>query len=267
MRRSWLLAGAGALALSGQAYAQVAVRDDANLIEWGTSIANEVKAYALQAKQYIGEEFSWATQAQQYAVQGQQYLTEATQLAAFVHDPNLGAAMGLLNAAGLGNSLPVSPYAVMGVVNGVSYGNGGIPNIAGVLGSLSGLAGQAYTANHVYTPADGTWASQQSISTANSIAGTQGTALAAYGDLRTHAAALQAMRDRLASATTPKDVQDAQAEIALEQTWTANQQAQIAAVQSAYAAQADSRAQQEDEKITQSLDADMAEGRAAGIIP
>jgi hypothetical protein len=267
MRRVCLLAGISILAASGTARAQVIVEDPAALIDWGTSIADQVKQYALETKQYIGEEFSWVTQAQQYAMQGQQYLTEATQLAAFVHNPNLGTAMGLLNAAGLGNSLPVSPYAVMGVVNGFSYSANGIPAISGILSSLSALSASSYAANHVYSPTDGSWNSQQVIANGNSIAGTQGIALASYGDLRAHAAAFQAMRDRLSDATTPKDVQDAQAEIALEQTWTENQQAQITATATAYQTQEDSRKQQMSEQTSKSLDGQIQQAQAAGIIP
>ena len=36
----------------------------------------------------------------------------------WVHYPSLGMAMALLNIAGLGNSLPVNPYAVLGLVKG-----------------------------------------------------------------------------------------------------------------------------------------------------
>ena len=124
--------------------------------------------------------------------------------------------MGLLNIAGLGSSLPVNAYAVLNLVNGRSYGQGGLPEISGVLSSLSSLTAGAYSANHVYTPTDASWASQELVSNANSIAGEQGTAQAAYTDLQAHAAALQALRDHLTASSSPKDVQDAQAQIELE---------------------------------------------------
>jgi hypothetical protein len=50
-------------------------------------------------------------------------------------------------------------------------------------------------------------------------------------------------------------VQDAQAQIALEQVWTTNEAAQLAAVNSAYAAQRDSREQQANEELAKDLDA------------
>ncbi len=118
-----------------------------------------------------------------------------------VHNPSLGSALALLNIAGLGSSLPVNAYAVLNLVNGRSYGQGGLPEISGVLSGLSGLTAAAYSADHVYTPTDGSWASQQLITNANSIAGEQGAAQAAYTDMQTHAAALQALRDHLTASS------------------------------------------------------------------
>jgi hypothetical protein len=262
-----LMAGVGLLALSGTAHAQVNVIDWAGLAQAVKDYGIQLQQQAIETKQLIGDQLSWATQAQQYAMQGKQYITEATQLAGFIHDPNLGAAMGLLNRAGLGSTMPVSPYAVMGVVNGVQYGAGGLPQIQGILSSLSAFSGTAYTANHVYTPTDGTWTSQQMIANGNSIAGTQGTALTAYQDLTTHAGTFQAMRDDLNTATDPKAVADANAEIALEQTWTQNEQAKLTATQLTYQAQQASLRQQADEEVTKSLAGQIQQAQAAGIIP
>jgi len=276
MRRI-LLAGACLLALSGGAHAQIPVTDvigDASwgtqLIDFGKSLEQQATDYALQiqqelieTKELIGDEFSWLTQASQYTMQGQQYLTEATQLAAFVRDPSLGAAMGLLNKAGLGSSLPVNPMAMMSLVNGFSNpGSMGLPQIAGVLGQLSQFSGAAYTKNHVYTPTDGSWDSTQLISNANNIAGAQGAYAATTNDLQTHAAALQALRDHLATATTPKDVQDTQAQIALEQAWTANEAAQMAAVKASFDSQKDNAEQRDNEAMDQSFDNFIAKANA-----
>ncbi len=45
----------------------------------------------------------------------------------WVRNPSLGAAMGLLNIAGLGSSLPVNAYAVLNLVDGRPYGASGLP--------------------------------------------------------------------------------------------------------------------------------------------
>ena len=171
----------------------------------------------------------------------------------WVHNLSLGAAMGLLNIVGLGNSLPVNAYAALNLVNGRSYGASGLPEISGVLSSLSSLTAGAYSANHVYTPTDASWASQELISNANSIAGEQGAAQAAYTDLQAHAAALQALREHLATASSPKDVQDTQAQIELETTWSTNEAAQLTAINAAYAAQRDALAQRDNEKMNQDI--------------
>jgi hypothetical protein len=257
-----LLATAATLALSNNARAQIPVTDGAAMIEWGTSIANEVKSYGLQiqqslieTKQYVVGELAWTQQVQAYALQASQYATEGEQLYGFIHNPSLGAAMGMMNMAGLGSGLPVSPYAVMGLVNGFSYpGPYGMPNVTGILGSLSMMSGAAYAKNHIYSPTDGSWDSQQLIANGNNIAGAQGAYVTTTSDLQKHAAVLQALRDHLATATTPKDVQDAQAQIALEQTWTANEAAQMAAIQAAAQTQKDSAEQRDKEALAQSFD-------------
>jgi hypothetical protein len=265
------------IALCGTAQAQVfsgvEVHDTSNIIEWVQSLASDAKAYALQLKQEFNEEFAdeiqalqWAKQQQQYLVEAQQLATMAQQLIAFVHDPSLGAAVGLLNAAGLGSSLPINPYAVMQITNGLEYGNGGIPEIQGILSGVTNLSTQSYTATHVYTPTDGTMDSQRLIATGNSISGTQGLAGAAYQDLTKHAAAMPALRDDLRAADNPKDVQDAQAEIELENTWTLNEQAKLAATQLTYAATQDSRQQQAREQVKEAWDDQISQARAEGII-
>ena len=261
-----LLGATAAIALlatvySAPARADLPVIDFAALGEWVQSIAADAKAYALQlqqyltqVKQYVGEELSWVTQASQYATQLQQYANELQMYLNFVHNPNLGTAMGLLSSAGLGSSLPINPYAVLGLVNGLEYGQGGLPEISGILGSLSGLVSRSYATAHVYTPTDGSWASQELIARANGIAGEQGAAQATYTDLRTHQAALQSLRDHLATASSPKDVQDTQAQIELETTWTTNEAAQLAAIEATYQAQSDSVVQRENEKLSEDIE-------------
>jgi len=57
-----------------------------------------------------------------------------------------------------------------------------------------------------------------------------------------------------ATATTPKDVQDTQAQIALEQTWTANEVGQMAAVKASFDSQQQNAEQRDRESIAQSFD-------------
>ena len=63
-----------------------------------------------------------------------------------------------------------------------------------------------------------------------------------------------ALQDRLKSATTPKDVMDAQAAIDNETAWTHNATASLQAIQVNYQAQADARVQRDNESISQSFD-------------
>ena len=231
------------------------------MVEWAKELGNELKSYGLQLQQYAGEVNPGRPRICNGSQQPssntprnfQQYANELNDAAVIGSTTrSLGAALGLLNIAGLGNSLPVNAYAVLNLIEGRSYGQGGLPEISGVLSSLPGLTAGAYSANHVYTPTDASWASQELISNANSIAGEQGAAQAAVGDLQAHAAALQALRDHLATSSSPKDVQDTQAQIGfLEEVWTANELAQLTAINAAYAAEKDAREQRANEELDQ----------------
>ena len=239
--RNYLIAGACLVWLSGHARAQgIAVFDDANLLE-------QVKAVLTQAKQY-------AQQAQAYGVQVEQYATEIEQLNGFIHDPTLGAAAALLNQTGMSNSLPINPQAVASLAQGGFGGMSSLTGILGKVGQLGSLANSSYATNHIYSPADGSWNSQQLIANGTSIATTQGAAQSIYGDLRNHLPILQALQDRLKTATTPKDVMDAQAAIDNETAWTHNAAASLQAIQVNYQAQNDARVQRDNESISQSFD-------------
>jgi type IV secretion system protein VirB5 len=236
MKKRTLLAGVGIAGLvTTQTFAAgVPVFDASNLVEWITSIGTQTKQYALQAKQYI---------------------VDGETLYGLVHQPALGMVTGLLNTTGLGSELPANPNAVMGLVNSITATRGGgFQSINGVMGALSGFAGTAYNRNHIYSPTDGSFTSQQLIANGNNIAGAQGAYAATTDDLQKHAATLQALRDHLATATTTKDVADTQAQIALEETWTQNETGQLAAAQAAYQTNNANLAQRENETVTKSFD-------------
>ena len=80
--------------------------------------------------------------------------------------------------------------------------------------------------------------------------------------MQTHAAALQALRDHLTASSSPKDVQDAQAQIELEQVWTVNEAAQFTVISATYAAQRDALAQRDNEKMNQDIAAFIASAPA-----
>ena len=245
-----LLAGIALVALIQPVHAQgILVYDNANLLEQVQQLLQAAKSYGLQA--------------QQYATQAQQYLTEAEQLRSFVHDPSLGAAAGLMNTAGLSNSLPVNPLALASMASGI----GGITSLSGVLGKLSqlnGLVNSNYSSAHVYSPTDQSWNSQQLIANGTAIAAMQGAAQSAYQDLRNHLPIIQALQDRLATATTPKDVMDAHAALQAQATWANNLNSEVQAMDINYRAQADSRVQRDNESLDAGIDSFIAQANAAG---
>src|ERR1700679_417084 len=99
------------VALDRGADAEIPVIDTAALGEWVSQLADDAKAYALQVEKY-------AKQVSQYTTQLQQYAQEIQLFQNFYHNPSLGAALGVLMGAGLGNQMPVSPYAILSLVTG-----------------------------------------------------------------------------------------------------------------------------------------------------
>jgi len=145
--------------------------------------------------------------------------------------------------------------AMLGLINGLSSAASGHLSLGGISalwGSLNALTSSAWNTNHVYTPIDGGWESQQVNAGAASIAGMQGAGMNAYQGFQNHMADQQALRDHLLGLESPKDVADTQAQIALEQAWTENQNGQILSTMATYQAQRDSREQREIEATAQS---------------
>jgi len=244
--KRFILASVCTLALMGSAHAQLTVFDPSNAVGQAKALVEQIKEETTGLRSFL-------TQLQQYSTQLQQYATDVEVAANFIHDPSLGAASGLLNLTGVGNSLPINPMVAMGLVNGFSGGIGGLTGSLGKLQQLSGLVNMTFSTNHIYTPTDGSWSSQQLRDSATGIAGTQGSAASLLQDLQNHIPVLQALRDRLSTASNMKDVADAQGAIQSEIAWTANTQAQLNAIQVAASVQDASRVQRDNETLSQSF--------------
>jgi conjugal transfer/entry exclusion protein len=253
MRKRLLLgAAAGVVLLAAvvrDARADIPVIDVSALAEWVTQIANDAKAYALQGEQFLKQNQQYITQLQQYAQEIQLYEN-------FFHNPTLGGALGLLTAAGLSSQLPINPTSMLSLVNGFASGGNGfsLATITGILGSLNGLANSAYATSHVYTPTDGSWASQQLIARGNGISGEQGATQTAYQELQTHLATLPALQTNLLAAQDTKSVLDASAQVQLQTAWNVNKAAQIQALQATYEAQRDSSVQRDNECLDENIE-------------
>ena len=118
--------------------------------------------------------------------------------------------MALMNELGISDPLPINPGAITGLING----SGGIN---GFLGNLSNLANSSWATNHVYSPTDGSWNSQQLIANGNGIAGAQGIPQQVYEQMAQHFSVIGALRQNLATATTPAQRENAMAALQSEQ--------------------------------------------------
>lgn len=249
MRRLVLAVGVALAALgTGQAHAQLGgllggIGGAQPVIDI-KSIMQEIKAYStqLQQLQTAVQQVMWATQTYQ----------------SLVAHPNLGSAMGLMGTLGIQDPLPVNPYAVQGLLNG----SGGI---SGSLGALSSLANTSWAQNHVYTPTDGSWASQSMINNANGIAGSQAVAMQVYQQMGQHFAVADSLRQDLLNATTPAERESAMAQLQAEQTWTQNANGQLQAALVLASSEQASRGQQDNERLSMDFDQTLADARANGV--
>ena len=134
----------------GQARAFEIVEDIAAEVGISKQLAEEIKNGLTQLKQQQTE--LQALQADLQLVEQFTFLTEN-----FVHNPNLGAVMGLLNALGLQNDLPLNPFAVQALLSGY----GGMGGLNGVLGQLGNLVNGSFNADHLFDCTDNSFACQQ----------------------------------------------------------------------------------------------------------
>lgn len=246
MRARPLLIAAGILLAPAAARAQVPVSDSVTELNVIQSYAQSIKAWTLQYKQYAEEAATDLNTAQAYA-------QDVETFNSFVQDPSLGAALGLVQVAGLGNDLPVSPYQLMSAANGFG-GQGGVNGALSALRAVSNLAGTNYQAMHVYACQAADQPCADLNARGNGIAGSMGVQQAAYQDYRAHQGIVQGLRDQLGGVTTPALRETITAQLQAEQVWTANMQgsAQAAAEQAALARQ--SMVQRVDERQRQSAD-------------
>lgn len=248
--KRWLLISICGIGLVHEAHSQLAVLDI------GTEI-NTLNTALNSAKTYIQGQLAWATQLKQLATETASYLTEAQTLWSLVHNPSIGAALGILSQAGLDTSLPYTGYSAMSVVNGFkSFGAGGfnLGAIQGVVGTLSTFGGVSYNANHIYTPTGNMWSGQEMNTRAGQIAGTQGAAAAAMQDFENHRAALGALRTQGLEASNALDQAATNTQVNIENAWGVNELGKLMAVQVASEAQTEANKQRDDEVLQRGTD-------------
>lgn len=243
MRKTLLTASLLAGCLMAQpSRAQIAVQDQANLVQQAQDYLQILKSYALQA--------------QQYAAQAQQLETAITQLDAFIQNPDLGAAMGLMQTAGLTSAIPVDPSAVQSIVSG----SGGVQ---GTFGALSGLMAGSLGANNVYTCTDPSWACTQARAAAAGNAGQQGLAMNSIATLAAHLPVIQSLRYDLATARDPAQREHVTAELQAETAWGIQENDRLMATNIMLTSEQTVRDQQAKEKLTKDLDTSISRYDAA----
>jgi hypothetical protein len=270
--KRYLLGGVAGIALlaaiAKPTAAALPVIDIPALQEWVQQLESDIRQYALQTQQFFLEETAGIRQVQQLATQLQQYAQEIQLFLNFAHAPLTGLTQ-LMGQSSLANSLPINPQSALNLVEGWRYGAGGFGQLAGLLNQLTGFSGYAYQQNHLFTPTDGSFQSQQLMDRANGIAGTEGAMEAAYADERAHEATLAQLRTQLLAANTTKDVLDASAQTQAEIGWNVNQLGQQQALATMAQLQHDNLEQRDNERLACELEQFINNGPAcsAGVAP
>lgn len=220
-----------------QAQSPIHVLDDSALVQSVKGYLQELKGYATQLQQ-LQQEVQTTVQT------GQMLYSMAT-------DPSLATVMQAANMLGLDPSLPISPYAVQGIIAGRG-------NIAGLPSQLSGLINTTSASNNVYTCTDTSWACQQQNANAKGLSGTQGLAMQLFNSAAAHAPILNEIRSQLSNGDTQATRDHAAAELQAEQAWVAQQQLQATTIMVMAQSQRDLREEQANEKLNKDLTATIA---------
>jgi hypothetical protein len=212
--------------------AQLATFDGANAVAEAKSFLQDLKGYAQQLQSYEQDLRAYV----QYVQTAQQALVIAQGV---VHDPtNFGQYLALGNLAGvnLQGSLPVNPYALMGLTSG--YGN--ITSLGGLMGKLSGVTSLVNTnmsVNAVNTCTAVTFACQQQTAQQQATAGQQAAAQTVMNDMANHQTALAALKVRSLASPDAKDAADISNQIQIEVAAIQADTAQLQATQAMAQAQ------------------------------
>ncbi len=161
--------------------------------------------------------------------------------------------MALMNMVGIENPLPINPYAVQSLVSGYG-GMNSVSGLTGKLNSLNGLVTDSYSADRVYACDDGSYACARQQQVATSNAGIKGLTSQIYQQLTEHIPVLQSLRTQLGTASDPAQREHIMAQLAIENTWTANAQGQLQTVTALASAQENVLRAQDSERVNQSID-------------
>lgn len=167
--------------------------------------------------------FAWikelAGQVEQIYVAYRQVSIAVNTFNAVAGSRNVGSIIMAMNALGIQNPLPVSPYVVQSLISGSGGGNGLAANLAAAYYGLRG-------SNLVYQPYGNDWQATRMTTTANSLAGIQGLAQVGYQSAADRLRQLAGVPARLEATTDLKETADIQAHLSVAQASTQAQQLQ-----------------------------------------
>jgi hypothetical protein len=220
-----------------------------------TSCPTEIKEIIRQGER-LAEYAKMLQQGQQVVQQGR------TMYDAVTNVRDLGTAFNALSALGVQNPLPINPWAAQSLMNGTG-------GTQGMLSSLSSLYTGNLAQNRIYDPGFNlrTFVGEQISKAAGGLAGRQATSMELYRAAADRAPVLADMQTRLAMAKTPAERDMIMAQAGLTQANTLNQLVQGVSVLAYGQEQGRLQEQQKEEYLRGKIDQQIAQGRAAGLIP
>ncbi len=231
--------------LVAPASGQLATISPSELIQLGKAEIQSLKAYALQANQYISEAQSAASL--------------ATQVASTVAHPNLGSVAGLMSQVGIENPTGVDPYMMQSLLSG--YSGAGIQGLLGKASLLGAMVNTSHENDAVYNCADRSFACVQSQQQGWGNAGLKGVSGRIYQELAAHIPILQGLRARALASTTPAERENVLLQLETERNWAQNAGLTLQSAVATAEAQDRVAHQQRGQKLMQDADALIAAAR------
>lgn len=253
MRIAQTLSGAlFAVMLAGSASAQVATlclnceSEPSALARWGQQLRDNT----------VG--LRQGLQTVQNGVQQVQQLQATYHAVTGITD--FGSAVGALGYIGIQNPLPISPWAAQGLISG----QGGA---TGMLSNLSGLYTGTHATSQVYRVPGESWIGREVNNNSAGLAGAQAASMQLYQSAAQRVPLLNQLQARINTAETQKEREALIARLSAEQAYIQNANVQASTLANMAQAQAGMREQRREERIHQSIDEFLAEGRSRGLMP
>jgi hypothetical protein len=169
-------------------------------------------------------------------------------------------AVGLVSRFGFKTPLPVSPYALMAILNGTG-------GVQGMLGSMRGLFAVGINSNNRYTNPDPmNWVGRQLSEQINGLTGAQAAAMSIHEQIEQRQDNIAVLQSRLSENLTPAERDTIRGNIEAEQTQIQRLQTSMQTVNTFIVGQREIWKVQQEQQSQKSLDDFVRDGCASAAM-